>query len=602
MQRLTGIFVFLTLLFVSHAKDYYVSRSGSDASGNGSEGRPWRTLKYASTQVAPNEGHVIHLSAGRFEENTYQITIPNGVSVKGAGKDLSILTVTEKYRRGFVYWPEDVFHFEWHFLKVGSNTSLEGFTIDGQGKKLFAGIFAENFENLTINNIKIDQTFYNGLWLWDGKKLRISGLETYDCTWSHEGGALAGITMSQLEDAVLEDLRMVELEGRGKKGSPTYQGGGQPIGTWGKTKDSNYLRRITIRNSYLEAPPIHAWKIPGTEQHPGAFSIEWPDVILENILLEKNHFKQGLSLVDVRNNKPDSGYTVQILNNTIEGKGFPGSNMLEISNSKVEIAYNYIRSESEQGIVNWTDCDNQNFCGQFRDWDIHHNVFEDFVSGNIIYSKRGISNLRFYQNTVFLSKGPVGILVVHNDDSGNSLPSKNITIANNIFYRLEGPIDPTAHFPYEDVLIHTRDGHVVEGVVVSRNIFKGFPMDNIGELFRYKEEENSQSDPGLRMEGFKPFPFFEPMPGSKAEQMKAGAKAYNSFSGPALVLPKISDEGMTREEQNRLLEWLAVGGILLIIGILGLYLWRKQSKKSKSKRRSSRHRSQREHSTSYHHH
>src|SRR5688572_32387958 len=78
----------LALLTVSFqfalATDYYVSTSGNDASGNGSSTSPWRTLKFAVTKVAANQGHIIRLSAGTFVENG-QFNVQPGVSVEGAG-------------------------------------------------------------------------------------------------------------------------------------------------------------------------------------------------------------------------------------------------------------------------------------------------------------------------------------------------------------------------------------------------------------------------------------------------------------------------------------------------------------------------------------
>lgn len=72
--------------------EWYVTTSGSDATGNGSSTSPWRTLSYAITKVT-TVGHRINLGAGSFSESS-QLLLANGVSVRGAGRDLTTLILT----------------------------------------------------------------------------------------------------------------------------------------------------------------------------------------------------------------------------------------------------------------------------------------------------------------------------------------------------------------------------------------------------------------------------------------------------------------------------------------------------------------------------
>ena len=55
----------------------------------GARGSPWRTLRFACTRVAANQGHTIRLSGGTFVEQ--QINVPTGVNVIGAGRGVTII-------------------------------------------------------------------------------------------------------------------------------------------------------------------------------------------------------------------------------------------------------------------------------------------------------------------------------------------------------------------------------------------------------------------------------------------------------------------------------------------------------------------------------
>src|SRR5688500_17351927 len=102
MKRIL-ILALLTLSFqFSMATVYYVSTSGSDATGNGTSTSPWRSLKYAVTRVAASQGHSIKLSAGTFVENG-QFNVPLGVSIEGAGIDQTYI----KAASSFYFYPSD---------------------------------------------------------------------------------------------------------------------------------------------------------------------------------------------------------------------------------------------------------------------------------------------------------------------------------------------------------------------------------------------------------------------------------------------------------------------------------------------------------------
>jgi len=58
------------------ASDYFVSPSGSDTTGNGTVGNPWRTIQFAIDRVFP--GDVLYLRGGVYNEQL--ITVRSGTT------------------------------------------------------------------------------------------------------------------------------------------------------------------------------------------------------------------------------------------------------------------------------------------------------------------------------------------------------------------------------------------------------------------------------------------------------------------------------------------------------------------------------------------
>jgi hypothetical protein len=89
---------FIILFFISSlvcGADYYVSTTGvDDASRNGmSQSQAWKTLYYASTR-ATSSGDIINVSAGTYAADSRLIELRSGVSVEGAGRESTILVLT----------------------------------------------------------------------------------------------------------------------------------------------------------------------------------------------------------------------------------------------------------------------------------------------------------------------------------------------------------------------------------------------------------------------------------------------------------------------------------------------------------------------------
>src|SRR5207245_1912954 len=154
----------------SYANIYYVSSSGDDALGDGSVARPWKTLRHAAANVAANQGHTIKVGAGTFIE-TGLVEVPLGVSIEGTGIDVTIF----KAASSFYYHPAtdpgyspDKFLISLsEFNQLDGNQTLRNFTIDGDLKQLHGGIYVRYRNKVVIEGVKVQNTNYCGIWLWD---------------------------------------------------------------------------------------------------------------------------------------------------------------------------------------------------------------------------------------------------------------------------------------------------------------------------------------------------------------------------------------------------------------------------------------------------
>src|SRR5574339_317196 len=107
MKRVSIVIVLIVwLVQFSNAATYYVDIIGSDASGDGSPGKPWRTIKFALSKVASNQGHLIKISAGTFIEQG-PLNVPTGVSIEGSGANTIVKAASSFYYKMTDSWRTD---------------------------------------------------------------------------------------------------------------------------------------------------------------------------------------------------------------------------------------------------------------------------------------------------------------------------------------------------------------------------------------------------------------------------------------------------------------------------------------------------------------
>lgn len=189
------------------ANTIYISTTGIDAANrDGSEGSPWRTLAYAATRATA--GKTIFINAGEYVE-TQPVILPIGVSIIGAGE---LTTTVKAGNLGNGAGKEDftgsliqlispsyvVDQFSAPIAPANGNQTIAGFTIDGMGKTLKAGIWLQARNNVTIRNVTIKDCALRGAVACFGQKKSkeeppyyITGLKMYDMSFINSGADLS---------------------------------------------------------------------------------------------------------------------------------------------------------------------------------------------------------------------------------------------------------------------------------------------------------------------------------------------------------------------------------------------------------------------------
>jgi hypothetical protein len=98
---------------------YFVAENGSDANQGNRAERPWRTIAYALANISDiGENDILNIGAGVYEE-TFPLTVPEGLTVKGAGLRATKVmpTTATQQKDGFL---------------MNNRTVVEDLTIGGQ--------------------------------------------------------------------------------------------------------------------------------------------------------------------------------------------------------------------------------------------------------------------------------------------------------------------------------------------------------------------------------------------------------------------------------------------------------------------------------------
>ena len=443
----------ISILLVSNfvfAADYYVATTGNDAN-NGSQASPWRTIQKACSNVPANAGHIINLGQGTFSE-TATSNIPSGVTIKGAGRNLTVITSS-------VY---PIFN-----VTNGANIVLCSFTLDGRKKALWQAINMTEVNGLDFYDFNVKEFGYwtnvepyvyiSTFAFKKGSNIKIHDFEGTNASSGHN--AMIGLGSGAMTDVEIFNGNIVNSE----------DSHGKIVGAGGASTPLNNLK--IHDNTFLTAS-VGGWAIPGTSNYPPQIVIELWDGILSNCEIYNNTLNACVSIQSNGHAYPSDTYkTLRIHHNKWNCDRNVGYQYaMETSNDNNEIDHNYIYGGA-YAIASFGEWGAK----PLKNINIHHNVFEaQSISTLIVNITANVQNVRFANNTVSCSSG--------NGMFGFGGSVQNTSIVNNIFYRQSGSSD-----------------NVGSSATISNNLF--FNINSKGSAA-------ISSNPQLLGTGVKPTEFF----------------------------------------------------------------------------------------------
>ncbi len=502
MRKFCAVILLLTgLVRSAMGAYYYVDTSGNDGTGDGSVGKPWRTLLYAVSKVPANQGHVIMMSAGTFVENG-PIYVPAGVSIEGSGKDLTII----KANSAFYYYPDSPSYATDKFLiclvsgsyAVG-NQYLKNFTIDGDAKKLHGGIFVNQRTSVLIDGIKVTGTDFSGVWLWDVKDSRMTNSDLINDSWGSSNYCVGALNLGNLERVEIDHCYINEDTGYGVKaiGPAPY----------------NNLRYLKIHDCTVTVNPTGLWN-GGSAPN---IAIELWQVEPVGCEIFNSYIDNTISLVNENNTASSGVQTIRVHHNNLDmatrakGSGYA----IELTIHDAEIDHNYF-NKGTYAIAHWAIA-----AYVMKNWSIHHNIFYG-MQGNypvdiLRAQNAGLHNVNFYNNTIeFEGTQTVNLVGLYGGASDQVNLKNNLVINNN-----------TAYSYYPNQLVHLENGATLSTLTVTNNLLYKLPLGSVSGTYA----NNLSSDPLIVKSGSRPDPYYTPGAGSPL--IDAGTNVGFSFLGSA---------------------------------------------------------------------
>ena len=493
---------------VSLANSHYVSTAGNDMSGDGSVSKPWKTLKYAVTQVPANQGQTIRLAAGTFIEDGL-VEVPLGVSIEGAGKDSTII----KAASSFYYHPADPGYATDKFLislsefnQLDGNQSLRNFTIDGDSKQLHGGIYVRYRNKVVIDQVKVQNTNFSGIWIWDVKDSQVTNTQLVNCSWGSMGYCAGALNLGNVDRVEIAQLDVNENTGYGIKA----------IGPNGY----NDIFNLKIHDSRVSVNPFGLWNNGSAPN----IAIELWQANLEGCEIYNSYVDNTISLVN-SNATPSTGIqTMRLHDNTIDmetrahGSGYG----LELTIHDAEVDHNYF-IKGNYGIANWDN--------PMENWIIHHNTFyalQGMYPGEVVRSQwSGLHNVKLYNNTIeFAGDKTMNVVGVYGGTSDKLDVKNNLVINSN-----------TGYSYYPNQFIHTENGAVINNLQVLNNSITNLDAGNLLTSLLGLLVQNplinltTLPNPAVTKTGTRPQPYYLPAAGSSL--VNAGLNVGLPYQGSA---------------------------------------------------------------------
>ncbi|WP_375448393.1 hypothetical protein [uncultured Fibrella sp.] len=455
---LTGM---LFRLPVAQATDYFVSVSGNDQTGNGSNRKPYATLAKALAAIPADQNHTLYLGPGVFSVKK-QLLVPSGINLVGAGYDqtqvrcenyFDIQTTAKKGAdwQGVPVVDPQVTQTATLFFN-GKNQRIQGIGFDGMGKKTVAPILIIYGENMVFDGIYAHDFGVCGWWLHEGKNVTLRHSKFKNNSFGNFNQDYGAVQFHRVDDLFIHDNLIDESDTHSygiKMASKDQENMWSKKDQW-QTKTVN--NNINIYNNVINVGEVGSWGVPGQpDSKVPTFSIEFNSDIECRAKIHHNWINNGVSIVSWEKGQ-NTRY--EIYNNIADFRKPDGTlnkyaYFVETNLDHFDIHHNLIIS-GYYPLSNWVE-------GRNTDSKIHHNVFyaafgrEDLA---FFYYGAGFDGYQFQNNTVIDLYTTGKLFEVRTKKAGNS----NSTFKNNIFYSAN---------PRGDVL---GDSSAVNGVI-DTNLF-----------------------------------------------------------------------------------------------------------------------------------
>ncbi len=458
---------------------YYFNPNGNDALDGLSPATAWKKMS-AHVYNLPAGNHTWQFAPGTYQE-TVDVDLPAGVSLKGAGIGQTIFQTTSgTILNAYSSSP------------INGNQTVEGITFDGRGRLTSVGVKFQNRNNLTIRNVEAKDFNDHGMYVMGYQGAPITNILIENCIISNSarvsadvGGALI---INNVNGAIIRNttfnLSTSQAYGIKQQGGPYYN-----LKIYGCT--FNMTTRITT--GPYQGVPFAIELFRGS----GSYG---PNEIYNNTLNNGT-----LSLVG--GDKGTGTINYKIYDNRIIQPEGPGFAWLEAACSDGEVYNNYITNPGEEGITisgtenAWDDQPRRN-------WTVHHNVIDGTATGNTYVPKfvnlkgnRNLAeNIRIYNNTIAINQPDYRGVEIY-------IPVNNLEVRNNLFLYSNNVITVI-----DAGAVTFTNANVTNNRHAPGNWYQqwgtGSPVINASN--------NITSDPGLKLTGNKPAPYYEPAASSSA--------------------------------------------------------------------------------------
>ncbi len=455
------------------AATYYVSTTGQDDAGRDglSPGTAWKSIAYAFQQV-PAGNHTIQLGTGTFVLSQ-AAPLKSGWTLNGQGRTGSntttIINASTFGPNGAICFPlsQEKQDYPLENYLLGGN-GLENVTISNlvltsrADQPLDGAIMMKYARNLELFNLSVREFRWNGIYLREGKQVRIHHSSFEDASYTRLCNTWGGAVRTRyMKDFELDHCAFKTTKG----GAYGYKASGH--------ENARIHDNIFHNNTSLGPNDNRPFDLES------AHEFEWGLEIYNNTFNGMVSVPRAGGQADP-SDRGDYTYTVRIHDNV-----FYGSGGVEGPRNYLEIDHNYFANKwGNNGRV--YEIHGGANAGPTT---IHHNVAE--CSMGFVFKKNELNeNISILNNTVYLMNStrhnfPTSFLEV-------SGPVNNWQVKNNVVFTQDSPNSGTAF---------SRGSLPSTGMSLSHNVAWNVPGSPAGV---------TSTNPGLALGGQKPTAYYAP--------------------------------------------------------------------------------------------